>query len=179
MNSSPTPTVVRHSAVQREYERGNALSMEGVALDQKNSEPILVVVGDCDLEQASALVELDVSALDSGAHALAVDLSEASYFSEYCLGALLSLRRVATQHGATMTLRNPSAAARRKAGLGALIEGRAFVSTRAVRWYTDRMELLQILVLVAVAVALILGAGRRRYFNRGRGTVTGRWNRRI
>jgi anti-anti-sigma regulatory factor len=88
--------------------------MEGVALDQKNPEPILVVVGDCDPEQACALVELGVSALDSGARALAVDLSEASSFSAYCLSALLSLRRVAAQYGATMTLRNPSAAARRK-----------------------------------------------------------------
>jgi hypothetical protein len=41
------------------------------------------------------------------------------------------------------------------------------------------MELLLILVLVAVAVALISGVRRRRHFNRARGTVTGRWNRRF
>jgi hypothetical protein len=45
--------------------------------------------------------------------------------------------------------------------------------------YTDRMELLLILVLVAVAVALIMGVRRRRHFNRARGTITGRWNRRL
>jgi hypothetical protein len=45
--------------------------------------------------------------------------------------------------------------------------------------YTHHMELLLILVLVAVAVTLILGARRRRHFNRGRGAITGRWNRRV
>jgi hypothetical protein len=41
------------------------------------------------------------------------------------------------------------------------------------------MELLFILVVIAIGVALLVSARRRRFFNRGRGAVTGRWNRRI
>jgi anti-anti-sigma factor len=98
--------------------------MKGVVtLDEGNRDPVLAVIGDCDPEQASSLVRLGASALDAGARNLAVDLSATKYFSEYCLGALVSLRRLATHHGATMTLRNPSSAARQRietAGVGEL-----------------------------------------------------------
>jgi hypothetical protein len=41
------------------------------------------------------------------------------------------------------------------------------------------MEWIFILVLVVVAVALLASIRRRRFFNRGRGTISGRWNRRL
>jgi MYXO-CTERM domain-containing protein len=41
------------------------------------------------------------------------------------------------------------------------------------------MEWILILALVVVAVALLASIRRRRFFNRGRGTISGRWNRRI
>jgi hypothetical protein len=42
------------------------------------------------------------------------------------------------------------------------------------------MEFLLILLVVGLALALVMSARRRRFLNnRGRGAVTGRWNRRI
>jgi len=41
------------------------------------------------------------------------------------------------------------------------------------------MEWILILALVVVAVALLASIRRRRFFNRDRGTISGRWNRRI
>ena len=41
------------------------------------------------------------------------------------------------------------------------------------------MEWLLILALVVVAMVILASVRRRRFFNQGRGAITGRWNRRI
>jgi hypothetical protein len=41
------------------------------------------------------------------------------------------------------------------------------------------MEWLLILAIVALAVLILATVRRRRFFNQGRGAITGRWNRRI
>jgi hypothetical protein len=41
------------------------------------------------------------------------------------------------------------------------------------------MEWILILVLVVVCIALLASIRRRRVFNRGRGAISGRWNRRL
>ncbi|HEX6312695.1 MAG TPA: hypothetical protein VF152_13855 [Acidimicrobiia bacterium] len=41
------------------------------------------------------------------------------------------------------------------------------------------MEWLLILGLVVLAVIVLASVRRRRFFNQGRGAITGRWNRRL
>jgi hypothetical protein len=41
------------------------------------------------------------------------------------------------------------------------------------------MTLFLVIVIIALLIGLSVSVRKRRFFNRGRGTFTGRWNRRL
>jgi hypothetical protein len=41
------------------------------------------------------------------------------------------------------------------------------------------MTLFLLIVIIALLIGLFMAVRSRRFFNRGRGTFTGRWNRRL
>ena len=82
----------------------------------------LVVEGELDIATSDRLRGVTEGTLREGARHLVLDLARVSFIDSTGVGALVAIRKLAIDHEAALTLRDPSQAARRILELSTLVE---------------------------------------------------------
>lgn len=82
----------------------------------------LVVEGELDMATSDRLRAAGETALREGARHLVLDLAQVSFIDSTGVGALVAIRKLAIDHEAALTLRDPSQPARRILELSTLVE---------------------------------------------------------
>ena len=82
----------------------------------------VVVEGELDIATSPRLRGVTEEALREGARHLVLDLARVSFIDSTGVGALVAIRKLAIEHEAALTLRDPSQPARRILELSTLVE---------------------------------------------------------